>query len=590
MATSSGAVQNHARIEWVNSIGSISASTTAVTVSVQAYFRMYDAGYNQIYNGTKSRSGWWGSASGAQTYNLASPSRVQLYSVSQSVTLTDSSQSISVTASAQHFFGTTSSTWNFSVGPRYARTPTTVLVDRTSDTSHVVHWNRLSVYTSVVVQRQTDGGAWVEIGRASGNAASYTDTKTAIGHRYRYRVAGIGGAGQSAFSTPSAYIYTTPNPPSGVTAKKVGSNIEVNASNLTPYATFFDVYDGTELVGSVIPRASLPFVHLSPNSAVTHTYRMVARLWSETTNRITLYSAKSAASNTVQLLAPPLAPTGLTPNGPTYGAGSASTLTLRWTHNPVDTTDQTAAEVQWREQGTSSWTTVTATTSESRSITMPPPGDYEWRVRTKGEHPDFSPYSTISRWSVISAPTVAITSPDAVIAEAQVTATWSYSQDEGVLQERYRARLYRGSTLLREISGQGRATSASFPTLLSNNTDYRIEVTVWADGVASETAEQPFRVRFIPPAPPILTGLWNEVNGSHDIAVSDGTEGTFLAITNRYVNPSFEAESALPSRTSRTSEWSQEGDFSLYCPPPGLGYPSLANFPSTNNFPITGEG
>ena len=63
----------------------------------------------------------------------------------------------------------------------------------------------------------------------------------------------------------------------------------------------------------------------------------------------TLYSAYSAYSNTVQLLSAPNPPTGLTPNGPVRPVDEP--VLFQWTHNPVDSSSQTAYELRHRVPG-----------------------------------------------------------------------------------------------------------------------------------------------------------------------------------------------------------------------------------------------
>src|SRR5690606_22964946 len=124
-------------------------------------------------------------------------------------------------------------------------------VARVSDTQHTVSWTNPSGVglTEVIVQRRTDDGAWVQVGRPAGAPSSWVDTTTVAGHKYDYRVASVRSGRQGAF-TAVATVYTTPLPPTGVSAEKVDANIRVAVTGLPLWATGYDVYDNGDLIES----------------------------------------------------------------------------------------------------------------------------------------------------------------------------------------------------------------------------------------------------------------------------------------------------------------------------------------------------
>src|SRR5690606_2220062 len=106
-----------------------------------------------------------------------------------------------------------------------------------------------------------------------------------------------------------------------------------DATGLPPHATLYDIMDGVTVIATGV---SLPWDHVNPNPATPHTYRVRGTIGA-------IQGAWSAPSNTVQLQAPPNAPTSLSPNGTT--ANVATNTLLRWLHNPVDASVQTQYQI-----------------------------------------------------------------------------------------------------------------------------------------------------------------------------------------------------------------------------------------------------
>lgn len=312
---------------------------------------------------------------------------------------------------------------------------------RTSDTHQTVSWTNTSPsdsaapYTNTHVQRSTDGGAWTTIANL-GVVTSYTDTGTSSNHKYQYRVYASNSAGNSGYSTSSVF-YTTPTSPSGVTATKTsGGDITVTWTDLSPYNDTFalwhaanGVWDGTALTSS-IPNGTGSYTHSAPNPAQTHQYRMTSHVATPS-----LTSGYSTASNTVQLEAPPNAPSNLTPNG-TVADGSDD-IVLTWLHNPVDTTGQTKYEVQYQVDG-GAFTSMgqTASTAMTATVTAGTWGAnghaIGWQVRTWGadatggsDGTGASPWSATASVTLSTTPTVAINSPagSRTVADGATTAS-----------------------------------------------------------------------------------------------------------------------------------------------------------------------
>ena len=91
-------------------------------------------------------------------------------------------------------------------------------------------------YSSVEVQRATDGGAWARIATL-GNVSSYTDTTTSANHQYQWRVRASNSAGTSGFSSTQV-LATTPAAPGAPTAVKTpAGSITLTWTDNSPYNT-----------------------------------------------------------------------------------------------------------------------------------------------------------------------------------------------------------------------------------------------------------------------------------------------------------------------------------------------------------------
>lgn len=523
MAQSFGSWANHIRIWFDYGVDGISQTSTTTTLWCEGYVQL-DGSSGMWGEWPADRNGAWGAAQWtANIGNLGPNGSAWLAGAGRpTVTLTDDWQNFSYALGltghwGHHWHGIT-----VSVPPRYARTPTNLTVSRISDTSQKISWRANSRYANAVIQRWTKATGWREIARiggaSEGSTQTYTDTTTQPNGYYAYRVAGIGGSGQSPWSAEGS-VYTTPAPPTGVTAvKKSQTAIEVTATGLPPYATSYEVWDnGARLATGV---TAFPWVHSNPSASTTHTYTVRSA-------RGSLVSGDSAPSNTVQLLTAPNAPTNLTPNGVTVAAGAQ---VFTWQHNPVDTTAQTAYGLRYRRQGSTAWTTVTGTTAQTRSVSLSPTV-WEWQVRTKGQHPDYSPWSGVATVDVISKPAVAITVPGGEPwREGFARVEWNYSQAQERPQSRWQARLFQpGNPDFEEVAqGVGDTSTHAFSRRLMPDETYAVSVQVWA-GELAEPAEtiSTFTTLFEPPPAPVIETIWDDDNGKHILTVQAGSgEGT----------------------------------------------------------------
>lgn len=539
MGVQYGPWQNRARIWWQFTDPVVNPSTTSVTIQVMGYLQMDDFA-SSIGTYPWEYWGQWGAASGSTAHNLQPLQSLLLVNQTVNFPLTDVAQLPGVGLWADHYAanlggtGRSSDALYITIPARFAVTPSGLTVTRVSDGQQNLAWTLGSTVTQVIIQRRTDNGSWVEIARPSGNLSSWSDTTTVANRKYDYRVAAIGGSGQSAGFSNEATIYTTPAPLASIVATRPTiSTIQLDVTGLAPWATAYDVYDNGVLVSpSGVNVTTFPWIDASPNPAITHTYTIKSK-------RGALVSDFSPPSNTVQLQAPPNAPTNLSPNGTGIPASEATLFS--WQYNPVDATPQSAYELDYRLVGAGSWTTVSGTTATSRSLTLAA-GDYEWRVRTKGADPGWSPYSAIATATVITRPGVALTTPPGSSwTFPTMTVAWTYSQAQSRPQSAWEVQLLDASNVLIETSGvvSGTALSYALTTRLADTESYTVQVRAAAGGVWSGWTQQFFTVAYVPPFPPIVSGGWVENSGTMTVTVCPDPG----------ISPTPDTESALVERS-----------------------------------------
>lgn len=413
--------------------------------------------------------------------------------------------------------------------------PTNAKVTRNSDTQHTISWTANYTGSSdkswqdVRIYRWDNvGGEYKHIATLTNvTTTSYADKTTVPDRRYRYRIRSRNDTAYSAYAyTP--YISTTPAAPTNVTAAKSGNDIVVEWTNAATHADGVEVWHAANGVWDSTPLAILSgqptsYRHVNPDSTVTHTYRLRARETADSGPN--LFSAYSDESNTIQLLAPPGPPTGLTPDATVIDVNEG--VTLRWRHNPVDTTEQTAYIVQYRRQGQTAWLSTGKVTSSDQFADFSSLLDngqvYEWRVRTYGEHSSPGPYSATALIVTSARPLASVVSPDGVVTRSTLTVEWSYYDEEGLDQSAWRATLYDAQgNILERREAVGTATSHVFSRRLRNGETYTVGVAV-RDGHSLWSHEDTytFDVDYALPSVPVASAEWQVDRGAVVVSVSN---------------------------------------------------------------------
>lgn len=436
--------------------------------------------------------------------------------------------------------------------PAAPGTPSAV---RVSDTSQTVSWTRNASATAPVTSQQLQrreyaNGAWGAWATTNTVSTAYTTngtnsvTNTTVANRaYEYRVKALNGSGET-YSPVFSYVLTTPAAPTSFVAEKQTSG----AINLTLvqgishqlYKTTVEYsLDGgsTWTALTTLNSGVLTYSWASPPSGSAVVLR--ARVFNVSSGDPGdgLTSAWKQ-SNSVALTAPPNAPSSLDPNGPVFDAALARLF--KWKHNPVDSSVQSAYEIQYRI-GAAAWTTTGKITSSTQSRTFAADtfvngNTYEWQVRTWGAHATASPWSASATFKTSAPPSVTISSPadGVLLGEAKVLAEWIFSDPEATIQSMWEAQLLNdeGQTL-EAPSGSGPTTSYLFATTLTDATVYQLRVRVRdGDSLWSDWDQVTFTTAFpVPLTPLILQAGWDETTGAANFGV-ENPEGDPAVVYN----------------------------------------------------------
>jgi len=416
-------------------------------------------------------------------------------------------------------------------------TPSNVHLTRISDTQLQVSWQRNEpsngAATIYGVDLSRNAAQWeraVNVSPTSSVVISCTPNAN-----YWAQVSCANGAGDTPRAQSAEIVFMTPAAPSNVAASKGDdNNITVtwtpNAGypqhqHLVRHGVVTDT--GTtwdQAYVATLPAGTNTWTHTSPDTSKVHIYQVSCQ--ATDTAKLT---SPAVDSNSVQLLAPPNAPVITTSKDYT---DLAKDLVITWQHNPVDTTAQTAYELQYSTDGGKTWDTTSKVTSTSQSRTFPK-GTYAAnstltvRVRTWGQATTGgfggSGGSTWSEQDSItfkSAPVVTIQSPGTVVNQSALHVVLGFSQAQGATPVQAQINLRKGSTNIETV----RTTTlpgTDFTTRLEDGATYQLTVfAIDSNGLSSAAATLTFTVDYLEPVAATCQVTYLESSGAGQLDVT----------------------------------------------------------------------
>lgn len=372
---------------------------------------------------------------------------------------------------------------------------------------------------------------WYRIATLRWHATSYTDTSPTHDRTFKYAIYSENRRGESDH-VDLPEIYTTPNGHENLQWTKQASDVVLTWTPTSSMACTTQVEEsisgGAFTLKATVPAGTKTWTSVAPDPMVTHQYRVRPVVGGVTGGWRT--------SSVVALLTAPLAPTSLAPNGIPHDPADTG-LSMTWVHNSVDGTAQTAFEIQWRQDG-GAWSTLTGTTGFYNGVSgaLSANRSFDWQVRTKGQHANWSPWSAIASFTTRTRPTANINYPTAADhGMASLTITWAYFS-VGMSPHSYSSVvLLEGANQVFTQAFSGAVTSVTLPFELKNNTTYTAKVqTRDGNGLWSLWDEQTFTTDFIPPTTPTLAGTFDAELGNVVLTITNPTEDGITTVAPVY--------------------------------------------------------
>lgn len=524
--------------------GRVRPDTQSVRLVVVYYIRA--AGYGHNFTDTLRLGG---RITGSQGYSFSSPvdGWTSKEIARREVTIPTSTRQQTVTFSASTGpvwnGGTPSVSRSHVIGARgYAppRPPRDPLAAWQRDGLTRVSWagdydsaSGLQPWSGVSIRRwKLSEKRWEYVARVPWHVKTWDDVNAPVGEHTEYDVQAYNDAGWSPIVWAGP-VNTRPLPPSGVRAVKTGSDITVSWSvpDYAGYFTGFTVYDNGSKVGDASGDAR-EWTHVNPSATGAHVYTVTAWTANNARNTVSaglkLESERSAASNTVAILARPYAPQDLSPSGVTVALEDL-TARLSWRHNPADASTQSYYQVRYRwRDGSWNTTSITKSTAQQYRLPLSGVGRVEWQVRSWGSYKPgvedgASPWSAVSGFTVENRPAVNVTAPSAgEYDRSRLTVEWSYLQEQGSGQAGAKITVVDtadGSVLDSGVV-QGSVSRYAVRRTVQDEHEYRITVQVRSEsGLWSDTAAVTVQVKYAQPPKPVVSVSWDEASGMMSVQI-----------------------------------------------------------------------
>lgn len=358
---------------------------------------------NLYSNGTYADTGW---------------ETLGTYSYGSSISVSENANYTSY--SGNYYSSTASGTYKPSTPVFTPSAPSSLTAARESDSKNTLAWtNNTSTtrpYSSIKIERSTDGGSWSEIASVGSSATSYADTTTSADHTYQYRIRAYNSAGYSSYATCATVLKNTPSAPTKITAARSGeTTVELTVENAARTATALEIHRSSD-------KSTWEYVAMPSGSPVTSatdspgggTFYYRARNVGEFADGGVAVSDWSPVSDAVVTICAPAAPTLVSPaSGSTVNMAQGS-VTFEWVHNPIDGSAQTAAMLRVSTDGGVNYDYYTI---DGNASTFELVRDFDlnstvtWGVCTKGAYEGYGDWSDNRVLYIRQQPSVYFSSP-----------------------------------------------------------------------------------------------------------------------------------------------------------------------------------
>ena len=264
--------------------------------------------------------------------------------------------------------------------------PTSISVQRISDTSHKVTWvhtaTGLRPVSTFRLQRwDISTGSYSTIATLSGTTKEYTDKSTVANRLYYYRVRAENSVGVSSYKGSSA-VKTTPAAPSQVVASQQGDNLKLTWKNNHPTRTGYTYVTGNRIEVSKnggsytflknVGASDTSYTYQDPGGGY-YTFRI--RAYTESLN------SSYVVSNEIRLAFLPSEPSNFS-----LIRYSDNQIKLNWQNNPTAEKPYDKIEIQRWDNVTGNWYGLTEVNGDIQSftdLTTQSNRSYNYRIRAK---------------------------------------------------------------------------------------------------------------------------------------------------------------------------------------------------------------
>lgn len=282
--------------------------------------------------------------------------------------------------------------------------------------SVTITWERVNAYQRYVnVYRSVDGGAYSLYRQVGATLGEFTDNGLARGSSYRYRLRAVFSDGKTmGEETPVANDDSFDSAPLPVDKLKASAydstHVKLTWRNQGVTGDEYEIQyssNGSAWDDNVTGDITTETLEEPVATVFTFSVPETGMRWYARVRRVN----EAGESSWTALVSTVI---GTQPEAPTLGAlptyvTADGSLTVAWRHNSEDGSDQTAYQVQVNQASAASGSDNTSTvTLAPSSFSIGDGGTMAVRVRTKGAHADWSPWSEEVTVAVWASPSVGV--------------------------------------------------------------------------------------------------------------------------------------------------------------------------------------